>query len=74
MLRAYLAGLKDMEGDPVFAVTARDRAPLGSPDPVLAALDTSDYEALWLFAVDSGDNLQQRIARAFPPSASAAAA
>jgi hypothetical protein len=57
MLRALLAGLKDEAGDPVFDVTARDRAPLGSPDPVLSHLDTSDYDALWLFAVDSGDNL-----------------
>ena len=57
MLRALLAGLKDEAGDPVFDVTARDRAPLGSPDPVLSHLDTSDYDALWLFAVDTGDNL-----------------
>lgn len=57
MLRAFLAGLKDEGGNPVFAVTARDRAPLGSADPVLAGLDKSDYEALWLFAVDAGDNL-----------------
>ncbi len=57
LLRAHLAGLKDEAGDPVFAVTARDRAPLGNPDPVLGNLGTSDYEALWLFAVDSGDNL-----------------
>jgi hypothetical protein len=59
ILRAYLAGLKDAAGDAVFDVTARDRAPLGSPDPVLSKLDTSDYEALWLFAVDSGDNLTE---------------
>jgi hypothetical protein len=57
LLRAFLAGLKDEVGKPVFEVTARDRAPLGSPDPVLVNLDKSDYEALWLFAVDAGDNL-----------------
>jgi hypothetical protein len=57
MLRAFLAGLKDEAGNPVFEITARDRAPLGSPDPVLVNLDKSDYEALWLFAVDAGDNL-----------------
>jgi hypothetical protein len=57
MLRGFLAGLKDEGGNPFFEITARDRAPLGHPDPVLAGLDTSDYEALWLFAVDAGDNL-----------------
>ncbi len=47
-MRAHLAGLKDAAGDPVFAVTARDRAPLGNPAPVLVLgnLGTSDYEAL----------------------------
>ena len=44
-------------GAPLFEVTARDRAPLGRPDPVLSDLAGSDYEALWLFAVDSGGNL-----------------
>jgi hypothetical protein len=57
LLRRHLAGLKDEEGGPVFSVTARDRAPLASPDPVLGELEGSDYDALWLFAVDSGDNL-----------------
>lgn len=57
LLRTYLAGLKDETGAPIFEVTARDRAPLGKPDPVLSDLAASDYEALWLFAVDSGDNL-----------------
>jgi hypothetical protein len=51
MLRDYLAGL------PMFAVTARDRGPVGRPDPVLSSLDTSDYDELWLFAVDVGDGL-----------------
>ena len=57
MLRSFLAGLRDDAGAPLFEVTARDRAPLGSPDPVLSNLAGSDYEALWLFAVDTGDNL-----------------
>jgi hypothetical protein len=57
LLRGFLAGLKDQTGAPLFDVTARDRAPLGSPDPVLSNLGGSDYEALWLFAVDNGDNL-----------------
>jgi hypothetical protein len=53
MLRDYLAAL------PMFDVTARDRGPLGQPDPVLSSLDTSDYDELWLFAVDVGDGLTQ---------------
>jgi len=57
MLRSFLAGLRDDAGVPLFEVTARDRAPLGSPDPVLSNLAGSDYEALWLFAVDTGNNL-----------------
>lgn len=57
ILRSFLAGLKDQAGDPVFDVTARDRAPLGYPDPVISTLGASDYDALWLFAVDGGDNL-----------------
>jgi hypothetical protein len=40
-----------------FAVTARDRDPLGAPDSVLSTLDTSDFDQLWLFAVDVGDGL-----------------
>jgi hypothetical protein len=57
LLRDLLAGLTDGEGRPVFAVTARDRAPPGAPDPVLSTLDRSDYAAAWLFAVDTGDGL-----------------
>lgn len=36
-------------------VTARDRQP--GEDPVLAALDRSAFDQLWLFAVDVGDGL-----------------
>ena len=39
-------------------VTARDRAaPPGQIDPVLGSIDTSDFDELWLFAVDGGDGL-----------------
>jgi len=57
LLRDYLAGLTNRDGAPLCAVTARDRAPIGQPDPVLSTLDTSDYDELWLFAVDTGDGL-----------------
>ena len=51
-LAKHLADLPGME------VTARDReTPAGVDDPVLARLDTSDIDELWLFAVDTGDGL-----------------
>ena len=57
MLAEHLASLKDDSGRPLYAVTARDRATTGAPDPVLSKLDESDYDQLWLFAVDVGDGL-----------------
>ena len=57
LLRDYLGGLRTSGGTPMTVVEARDRAPIGQPDPVLAKLDTSDYDELWLFAVDTGDGL-----------------
>lgn len=57
MLREHLAGLRGADGAPVFEVVARDRTRPGAPDPVLSTLDQSDYAALWLFAVDTGDGL-----------------
>jgi hypothetical protein len=56
-LRAYLADLRDELGSPMFDVTARDRVPLGIPDPILANLGELDFDSLWLFAVDTGDGL-----------------
>ncbi|CAL1692109.1 hypothetical protein MMB232_02265 [Brevundimonas subvibrioides] len=51
-LAAHLASLEGVE------VVARDRAvPGGQTDPVLGSLDTSDFDQLWLFAVDIGDGL-----------------
>jgi hypothetical protein len=56
-LRAHLAGLRDESGSVLFELTARDRGPLGAPDPVLAHLDELDFDSLWLIAVDVGDGL-----------------
>src|ERR1700683_963943 len=56
-LAAFLAGLRDDLGAPVFEVTARDRDPLGLPDPILANLSNEGFDSLWLFAVDTGDGL-----------------
>lgn len=58
MLRDYLASLTAPEGGPLFNVTARDRDPVGAPDSVLATLDRSKYDELWLFAVDVGNGLE----------------
>jgi hypothetical protein len=57
LLRQYLAGLLAPDGTPLAVVEARDRAPPGQPDPVLSRLDTSDFDELWLIAVDTGDGL-----------------
>jgi hypothetical protein len=56
-LRAYLTELRDEFGFALFEVTARDRAPLGVPDPILAKLGELDFDSIWLFAVDTGDGL-----------------
>ena len=57
MLRDYLASLRAPDGSALFHVTARDRDPVGAPDSVLSALDRSPYDQLWLFAVDTGNGL-----------------
>jgi hypothetical protein len=57
LLARHLGEQRDSAGSPVFTVTARDRDPLGAPDRVLAKLDTSDFDQLWLFAVDVGNGL-----------------
>lgn len=58
MLTDYLRGLNGPDGGPLYEVVARDRAagPDGF-DPLLATLDGSDFDQLWLFAVDAGDGL-----------------
>jgi hypothetical protein len=57
-LHKQLASVKDASGNPLFEVTARDRqeSPAGD-DPVLSQLDASQFDQLWLFAVDMGDGL-----------------
>ena len=57
LLRDYLAGLVDTDGLPLCAVTARDRTAPGAPDPLLSTIDQSDFDELWLFAVDMDDGL-----------------
>src|SRR3989449_3177009 len=58
LLRDHLASLKDEAGNGLCQVTARNReSDAGGNDPVLSALDRSDFDELWLFAVDIGDGL-----------------
>lgn len=57
LLRAYLSELRGDDGLPLFEVSARDRDPVGDPDRVLSRLERSDFDELWLFAVDTGDGL-----------------
>ena len=57
MLRDFLASQRDADGAPLFEVTARDRGPVGAPDPVLSTLADSDFNQVWLFAVDTGNGL-----------------
>lgn len=58
LLRDELASLKDEAGNSLCAVTARDReSDAAGNDPVLSTLDRSDFNELWLFAVDTGDGL-----------------
>jgi hypothetical protein len=59
LLRDLLAAASDDAGRPLYAVEARDRAAMGEPDPVLSRLDESDFDQLWLFAVDVGDGLTE---------------
>lgn len=56
-LRDVLASLSDAQGRPSFSVVARNRTRRGVPDPVLSTLDTSEFDQVWLFAVDAGDGL-----------------
>src|ERR1700743_3263799 len=56
-LAQLLRDVRNEDGEKVFEVTARDRTTADRRDPVLATLDQSDYDALWLFAVDTGDGL-----------------
>ena len=57
LLAALLRQERDHAGRLLFDVTARDRDPLGAPDRLLSSLDQSDYDQLWLFAVDVGNGL-----------------
>ncbi|HTU09960.1 MAG TPA: hypothetical protein VMG08_03590 [Allosphingosinicella sp.] len=56
-LAELLSDARGEDGRHRYDVTARDRGPAGTPDPVLARLDESEFDQLWLFAVDTGEGL-----------------
>jgi len=57
LLAALLRDQRDDRGGPLYEVTMRDRDPPGRADSVLSMIDESDFDQLWLFAVDAGDGL-----------------
>src|SRR5262245_27657280 len=58
LLRKHLASLTNESGKPLYEVTARNReVNADGNDSVLSVLDTTDFDELWLFAVDSGNGL-----------------
>lgn len=58
LLHDHLASLTDDEGAPLYRVTARNReVNAEGNDAVLSVLDATDFDELWLFAVDTGDGL-----------------
>lgn len=59
-LREHLTTLTDDEGRLLCEVTARNRETNAEgDDAMLSTLDESDFDELWLFAVDAGDGLSQ---------------
>jgi hypothetical protein len=58
LLAEFLRSLKGDDGSSAFEITARDRDyDKEGNDSVLSTLDTSDFDELWLFAVDTGNGL-----------------
>ncbi|OKH47934.1 hypothetical protein NIES2101_22975 [Calothrix sp. HK-06] len=61
MLQNYLASLRDEAGNALFEVVGRDRVTdIEGNDPILSSLDQSDFNELWLFALDVGEGLSEK--------------
>jgi hypothetical protein len=56
-LTRLLRSQKNSSGESTFEVTARNRENQGAEDPILSTIDESDFDQLWLFAVDEGQGL-----------------
>ncbi len=58
LIRDHLASIQDNSGLPTFEVITRNRETNAEGnDVVLSVLDKTDFDELWLFAVDTGDGL-----------------
>ncbi|MFL6468354.1 MAG: hypothetical protein ACJ72Z_10395 [Pyrinomonadaceae bacterium] len=58
LLTEHLRSLNGDNGDSLYDVTTRDReAGSDGVDPILSTLDESDFDQLWLFALDLGEGL-----------------
>ena len=60
LLTEHLSSITDENGAPLYRVTTRNReTDAAGNDPLLSALDTSEFQQLWLFAVDDGSGLSE---------------
>ncbi len=60
LVRAHLESLKDENGDALYRVTARNiEKDAEGNDKFLSRLDQSDFDELWIFAVDTGNGLSE---------------
>jgi hypothetical protein len=58
LLADRLRSLRNADGALLYDVAVRDRAgDVTKPDPVLSTLGESDFDQLWLFALDVGEGL-----------------
>src|SRR5262249_18904240 len=58
LLRDHLASIKDASDNVLCKVTARNRETNSEGnDSVLSELDKTEFDELWLFAVDTGNGL-----------------
>ena len=58
LLHEHLASLTNENGDALYQITARNiEKNADGDDAVLSRLDETDFDELWLFAVDVGDGL-----------------
>ena len=58
LLREHLSSISDEQGRPLYQVTVRNReTDAEGNDVVLSTLDNTNFDELWLFAVDTGTGL-----------------
>jgi hypothetical protein len=58
LLSEHLASLKDADGNALYDITTRNiEKDANGNDAVLSRLNETDFDELWLFAVDVGDGL-----------------